>query len=842
MRSSRLRPLLFAAAVFSFAGLAAAQQQPPATTRPSPAGAAAALRNRPDLAAQLQQRLQASGMTPEQVRARLRAEGYPESMLDAYLPGGGGRQASDTTSPTTLLSAIESLGVVDSTDAAGLRRAFGDSLSGDSLSTDSLDAKRDTTRRSPDDSGRTVFGLNLFKGRTNQFEANLAGPVDANYRLGPGDRLVLILTGDVEEAYTLDVTREGFVVVPQVGQLHVANLTLGQFEDLLFTRLRRAYSGVGRGPGARTRFSVSVARLRTNQIFVVGDVDRPGSFRVSSAGTALTALYAAGGPTETGSLRQVLIRRGGRTVDTLDVYDYLLRGDASNDARLESGDVVFVPPHGPRVRVVGQVLRPATYEIRPGETLAQLVATAGGFQATAAQQQIQIERVLPPSARVAGGRDRVVVSVPLGPGGRVPEVGLEAGDVVRVFEVASRVRNRVAVLGNVWTPGRHGLSAGMRLSDALRSAGGVKPDTYLGEVLVTRLRGDSSRIQLRATLRDTSGAVVNDIPLQEDDEIRVFSVTEFRPVRYVAISGAVRKPGQFRYREGVTIRDLVLLAGGLDESALLNEAEIARLPDDRRNGVTARTFRVPLDSSYLFDRAPDGRYVGPPGIPAPRGPSPEVVLQPYDNVLVLRQPDFELQRTVFLGGEVRYPGRYALRQKTERVADLVARAGGVTTEANPEAVEFFRTRNRLGRVGIDLPAALRNARHRDNLILVDGDSIVVPTFNAVVTVAGAVNQPAALTYVPGRDIRYYIRAAGGGSRSADLSRAYVVQPSGKLESVQRRRLLPDDVPEPRPGARVVVPERSPDDRRDFGQLLAAFAQVAGTLTAIVAAVVALKNQ
>ena len=259
------------------------------------------------------------------------------------------------------------------------------------------------------------------------------------------------------------------------------------------------------------------------------------------------------------------------------------------------------------------------------------------------------------------------------------------------------------------------------------------------------------------------------------------------------------------------------------------------------NGVTARTFRVPLDSSYLFERGTNGRFVGPPGLPAPSGPTPEVVLQPYDNVLILRQPDFGLQRNVFLGGEVRYPGRYALRTKSERLTDLIARAGGLTSESNPEGVEFYRTRSRTGRVGVDLPAALRDPRHRDNLLLADGDSIVIPPFNVIVTVTGAVNQPSALPYVGGQSIDYYIRAAGGGNRTADLSRAYVIQPSGKLEAVQRRRFFPDGLPRPRPGAHVVVPEKAANDGQNIVQALTLFAQVGGTIAALVAAIVTLKR-
>ncbi|MGZ8412199.1 MAG: SLBB domain-containing protein [Gemmatirosa sp.] len=867
------------------------------TARPSPAQAQELLRTRPDLATQLQQRLQSSGLTPDQVRSRLRAEGYSESMLDQYLPGASGRRSAGAAPSTSqLLDAMQILGLAEEDELDELRAAQGDSLGAgrdttrrriagpvrtgardfllDTLPVDTLRltnparlpdttrratldslrrrfddreverdsiarARREQQLRAQRDSGFAIFGLDLFSNGTSLFDANAAGPVDRNYRLGPGDRLMLILTGDVEQAYPLTVTREGFVVIPQVGQLFVANLSLAELDNLLYSRLGRVYSGVRRG-GGTTRFSVSVVQLRSNQVFVTGDVQRPGSYRVSSAGTALTALYAAGGPSEAGSLRRIEVRRAGRVVGALDVYDYLIRGDASQDVRLQSGDVVFVPPRLARVRAVGEVLRPATYELKPGETLADLMRAAGGLTALAAPRRIQVERVVPPAQRDEPGHDRVVVDVAAQ--AAAPALPLVNGDVVRVFRITERVRNRLTIVGNVWRPGPIGFAAGMRLSDALRAAGGVKPDTYLGRVLVARLQPDSTRVQLRAMLRDTTGAVLDDLELREDDEIQVFSTTAFRPERYVAIAGAVRKGGRFRYREGMTLRDLTLLAGGLEEGALLTEAEVARLPESRANGVTARTVRVALDSTYVAERGPGGDVDAPPGVPAPAGPAPEVTLEPYDQVLILRQPDFALQRTVFVGGEVRYPGSYTLRSKTERLSDVIARAGGLTSEADANSVSFTRLGARQSQVGVDLAAVLRNARHRENLPLVDGDSIVVAPRVPLVVVEGEVNAPRAVAYVPGADADYYVMAAGGAATRADGGRVYVVQPNGKAAGVKRRRFLPDRVPEPAPGARVVVPSRPTETAVDNTfQTLATVAQILGTVGGLVLTAIALRR-
>jgi protein involved in polysaccharide export with SLBB domain len=860
MTSSKLSSLLIVAGLFTLPALGSAQQQ-----RPTAAQAQQMLQNNPALLQQLRQRIMTSGLTPDQVRARLRAEGYPENLLDAYLPGSTGLPDS-TTSAEDVFAAITQLGIADTTDVDLLRCGIpADSLAvSDTLASGLVDttankrrlaqrrqelkarclAQRDSltkglTKPKADlDSGFTIFGLDFFRNNTTQFDPNLSGPVDASYRINPGDRLVLVLTGDVEQSYSLDVTREGFVVVPQVGQIWVNNLTMAELENVLYSRLGRVYSGVRRGPGATTHFYITPARLGSNQIFVTGDVLRPGSYRVSSAGTALSALYAAHGPSDNGSLRKVLVRRGGVGVDTLDVYDYLLNGNTAHDVRLNNSDLVFVPIHGPRVRIVGEIPRPATYEIRPQETLADALKFAGGFTATAARRRVQIERIVPPAQRTPGGRDRVVTEIVSDEfvTGTGPSIPVLDGDVIRVFTVASRVRNRIYVRGDVWAPGSQGLASGMRLSEALRLAGGVRPDVYLGQVLITRTQPDSSRLQLRAALRDTTGAVINDIPLQEDDEIRVFSMSEFRPTRYVAINGAVRKSGQFPFREGMTIRDLVLLAGGLDQSAYLNEAEVARLPENRASGVTARTFRVPLDSSYIFERGPDGKYLGPPGLPATSGPNPEVVVQPYDNILILRQPDWELQRTVVVAGEVRYPGRYSLKTKTEKITDLINRAGGLTADGYANGVTFYRSRNGVGRIGIELPDVLRNPRSTDNLQLQDGDSLYIPRFNAVVNVQGAVNSPVAVTWSPGKTIEYYIRAAGGPSRKADAGRAYVTQPNGKLEARESRFLLPDGVPQPLAGSTVFVPDRDPLDKPmdALGSLVTIAQVMAGLATLLIA--------
>ncbi len=836
---------------------------------PSPDQAREMLRNQPQLVEQLRQRLAQSGLTPDQIRARLRASGYPESTLDEYLQG------ADTTRRVRpgrqTLEAVRSLGILSEAQTDSLQ--LQDSVM---VLSDSVQAVLDSLRLVRADSARAdslgdslrvlhgglkLFGLETFRRTSTRFQAVQSGPVDENYRLGSGDVLVLILTGDVEQVYTLDVTREGFVVIPQVGQVYVANLTLGQLEDQLYSRLRRVYSGVRRGPNASTKFQISLAKLRNIQVFVVGDVVRPGSYQISGAGTVLTALYAAGGPTSNGSFRKLEIRRGGKLVDSLDIYNYLLHGINATDIRLQNGDVVFVPVHKAFVKVAGEVTRPAIYELMPGETLRNLLQFAGGFGPAAYQARIRIHRILPPGSRGTTGQARVVVDVAPDQlaGGEAPAVPMAPGDSVTVLSVPERLRGYVSVNGNVWVEGQVGFTPGMKLSDAIRLAGGPKPDVYLDRILVSRTNEDSTRVQLRSAFADSTGKVTNDLVLQQEDEVRVFSRAAFLPTRYVTIVGAVRNPGQVPYRQGMTMRDLVLLGGGVVESADLREAEIARRSDSQDPGALAKTIRVPLDSASLVQAGTDGVPISPVATGA--GGIPDVALQPYDNVLILRKAGWDLQRLVYLTGQVKHPGRYALQTKTERLSTLVERAGGLTDQAYAGGVQFYRSyaaghrpgddrvprigepRNRSQdtlprgyseRVGVDLASVLKNSSSRDNIILAAGDSINIPEYNSVVIVDGAVNSPGAVTYTPGKSLDWYVDAAGGYTQVGDRKHAYVTQPNGKRQGVQRRAIFSDDVPKPNSGATVFVPTKvAQEPPSNAAGVIATVAQVISALATII---------
>src|SRR5881394_2162349 len=690
-----------------------------AAQQPSAAQVQQALQQQPGLADMVRNRISQSGLTPDQIRARLSASGYPAMLLDPYL---NATAAAGSPAPGAQeLAALQALGLPSVTNEAlvydtGLVRS---------------------ARTRPSD----VFGVDVFQRTTTQFMPLLSGPVPPDYRLGPGDNLVLILTGDVELTYSIPITREGFILIPQVGQVHVVNLTLDQLRDVLYTRLGRVYSGVRRDANATTRFDVTVANVRANQVYVVGEVAQPGAYQISSLGTVFTALYAAGGVTELAKLRGVEVQRNGKHIATLDLYDYLLRGDTRSDVRLETGDVVFVPIHESRIRVSGAVLRPAIYETKAGETLADMIAASGGFRPDAALERVKVTRILPSEARTTQTTARVTIDVPLVRAlkteNRIPPFQLSDGDVIQV--------------------------------DALSDA----TDQYT-----------------------------------------------------VAITGMVQQPGTYPWRPGMTLRQLMTLARGPKLGADLRDAEVAKLPADRSKGQLATTVRVPLDSTYLFERDSAGKYIGPPGVSFPaHGTAQDVVLEPFDNVLIFRQPDFELQRTVTIAGEVMYPGTYALKAKDDRLADLVQRAGGLTPRAYQQGIRFVRAVDNRGRINIDLPKALREHDSRDNIIRQPGDSIRIPEYQPSVRVTGAVNSPGSVLYRKGAGLDYYLSAAGGFTRLAEKGQVSVRYANGETRT-KRRSFLFSSSPTPGPGSEVYIPAKDPNaSKTDFVALFGAIAQI-----------------
>ena len=695
----------------------------------------------PDL---VRQQLLQSGLSEQQIRLRIRAAGLPADIFDGYYP-------SDPTDAAIgfdgdAINALEALGISAET-ADGLE-----------LVPVTAGMQPGADRQQILVNGLPIFGLDVFTRASSQFQPLLSGPVPDDYLVGPGDQLVLMVTGEIELARELVVSREGFLLVRDVGRISVANLTMADLRILLRARLANSYSGITRG----TVFvDVTITQLRTIQIYVTGEVAQAGAYQLASVATVTNALYAAGGLTVMGSLREIKVQKRSGVEVSLDLYPYLLNGDVSGDVILEQGDVVFVPVKGRRVQLRGSVVRPAYYELDADDDLIDVLNEARGFTSEANRQRVTIHRVVRPSERGPGLSDRIAIDLGLTP-------SKDPGE-----------------------PGHVG------------------------------------------------GVIIPPIGLQDGDSIVVDQVVDVRDGYYVSITGMVAAPDTLPWREGMTIRDLLLLARGPTVGADLRTAEVSRLPDQRGLGELADALMVPLDSSYISQsqRAPDGRYVGPPGVIfPPAGSSPEFILQPFDQVLILRQPEFEMPQSVTITGEVSVPGEYTLLTKNDRLADLISRANGLLDTGYPEGARFFRPQDGLGRINVDLPTALDDASDQANILLQPGDSLHIPEYSPTVVVAGAVNSPVTVLYREGEDFDYYLAGAGGYRNDADRGRVSVRYANG-LAQTRSKFLFWSSYPTPGPGSLVTVPEKDPADRIDTVGLVTNLVAILGSLTTVIVVLV-----
>ena len=603
------------------------------------------------------------------------------------------------------------------------------------------------------------------------------------------------------------------MTLPDVGQVSVQGLTLDEARARIRAGLAHAYSGLRpTGQRSTTYLSLSLGRLRTIQVFLLGQVVRPGSYTLSSVSRVLNALYAAGGPSRDGSLRDVRIVRGGHVDAHVDLYDVILGGDAARVARLQNGDVVFVPPASRRVEVRGPVRRPALYELREGEQLAALVRLAGGPLPEAELSHAQIDRVTPPAWRDSlPNQGRVAVDVRLQNvlADSTHDVGVNDDDVLTLFALSSRRANVVEIGGRgIARPGRYEFRPGLRAADLITMAGGLNADAFGENALITRTQSDSTRFALRfAPTAALQGAEAENLPLQPQDIVTVRSAWDLKERQSVSVHGDVREPGTYELLDGMTLADLLMKAGGLTDDADPQRAEIARPTTGASlagTAVLAETLQVALDRDVT--RAPAARALR---------------LQPHDAVFIRRDPGYAEPTFVTLEGEVRFPGAYAIMRRDEHVSDIVRRAGGLNPVAYARGATF--TRQGHATLAVDLPRALRSPNDACNIVLQPGDVLHVPRFTPTVQIEGAVLTPVTALWQEGAGVGYYVTQASGFRQDADRRGVVVIAPNGHV----RRHGQPE------PGSRVLVPARvlgEPRDHlKDFATLTSVLASVATTL-------------
>ena len=652
------------------------------------------------------------------------------------------------------------------------------------------EATGDTADEAPSD----LFGADFFRGDPAMFGPQSFGPVPADYLIGPGDQIVVDVWGEVEFRHERVVDRDGTIILPRAGRISAANRTLEDLTRAIRQQLSRSYSGIDpSGEGGTTFVDVSLGRLRAIRVFVVGEAARPGAYELSSVSTVFTALHAAGGPNAQGSLRNVTLMRGTEQVATVDLYDYLLRGERSGDVILREGDTVFVPIREVTVRASGAVRRPMRYELIPGEGVADLVRYAGGFAVDAVTDLVHVTRVLPPAERVPGEPDRVQRDLDLGAD---PNPMLLDGDRLSVDRVPERLLNVVEVQGNVKNAGRYEYVEGETVAGLVERAGGLWDDTLLERATLDRVDDDGTYRSQDVPLRELLSDPGRDLELQPRDVLTIYSIWDVNDRFSVTVSGEVRSPGTFDWRKGLTLRDVVLKAGGLRQSADRLRAEVSRL---RLEALREADSEIPPERTIdvtMVTLGDDWLQV-----------NGSFELEPFDRVQIRRLPWWQTQRTVQLRGEVMYPGEYSLESPDERLSSVIERAGGLKPTAYLAGARLERSQDSIGNVALDLEKALENPEDEHDVILEAGDEIVVPPEPYTVKVVGAVNFSTSVVWEDGLGLSDYVSRAGGYAERADKWGTHVVYANGMSRPI--RRFWRD--PEVRPGSTVVVPVKEPDE-------------------------------
>jgi protein involved in polysaccharide export with SLBB domain len=609
------------------------------------------------------------------------------------------------------------------------------------------------------------FGYNIFQFPTSTFEPVLNLPTASNYLLGPGDEILLTLWGETQLYLPLTINRDGNVVIPNVGPVVAQGVTIEALKSRLMQRMTAIYSGLkGGASNANTWLDVSTGKLRTIQVFVLGEVTKPGGYAVSSMSTSFLALYVAGGPTINGSLRSIDVLRNNKIISQIDFYDYALRGDKSKDIRLQDGDVVFVHPVGKRVALVGNVIHPAIYEAKTKETLKDLFTMAGGLQVDAYSDRVHIGRIIPFPQRKLYSRNILDIDVPFESVDALlnSSYELENGDIVSVLMINNFLQNRVQISGNVKKPGIFELRKGMRIHDLVVAADSLLSDTFGERADVTRVLPDGRREILPFNLNSAmANDPANNFELESEDEVKIYKQNFFFPEHTVSIAGSVRKPGSYLRMDSMTVADLVVMAGGLTEDASKKEWELAKM-DTMHLGQFSTITKFDINDKYWDDRSQRPIY-----------------LKDYDHIVVPINPKFNFPRTMSIQGYVMYPGVYVIQGEGERLSSFVKRAGGLRDGSYLEGATLTRTWRGAGLVPIDFKKALDDTESRENVTILPGDIINIPFRLQVVMVRGEVFVPSAVVYRKGANLNYYIQQAGGYTDDAEDGKTIVTLPNGR---------------------------------------------------------------
>jgi len=685
-----------------------------------------------------------------------------------------------------------------------------------------------------------VFGYDMFNVSPSSFAPSAPTSVPPDYTLGPGDNIIVNLWGRVDLELDLTVDREGKVFIPKAGDLTVWGLTLDQFEEKLKKKLSTIYSDF--------EMNVIMGKIRQIKVFVFGEAKNPGGYTVSSLSTLFNALYMAGGSNQRGSMRKIKLIRNNKEIATVDLYDFLLKGYNKDDIKLASNDVVYVPVAGPTVKIEGEIKRPAIYELKGGERILDLVDLAGGFKPTAYLQRVMVNRI-------ADQDQRLLLDVDLhnqSTKGK-ENLMLKDGDNVSIFSIFDQIENLVWIDGKVKHAGTFQRNPGMRVWDLIKGGEQLQKDAYLLRADLIRTHPDERKeiipINLEKVLADDS---TENIVLMDGDSLTVYGYWEVKRKKFVTIDGAVKKPGKYQLYENMKISDLIFLAGNPLRSAYMSRAEIAHLNPGKPADITY------LNLKDLYADSQDFMVKQNPGV--------DILLKEDDQVFIREIPEWSLQKTVTLVGEVVFPGKYALERENETLYHLLQRAGGLTPQAFPKGAVFVRSSiiqdvenrniqevvantqllesdslgnmippsvtafnpNKLNRVVIDLPKILEEKGEESDMVLQHGDSISVPKIPSETQVVGSVGSGgSSISFLEGKKVKHYIDRAGGYTRNSDKNQTRLIKADGRVisgGSSRGRRVELGDV--------IVVPQRIKQDRDWMKSFANAAAIISGVATTI----------
>ena len=677
---------------------------------------------------------------------------------------------------------------------------------------DSEKAQNNNMREAAPVGNIKVFGRDIFNNSNLTFEPSLNIATPVNYRLGPGDQLVIEVWGASQANITQKVTPDGYITIPDVGPIQVNGLTVQAASNKIRAKLSKIYSGMGTtNVDLSTDVKVSLGQIRTIQVNIMGEVAQPGTYALSSFSTVFHALYKAGGISQLGSLRNIKVVRGGRTVATVDVYDYILHGRSHSDIRLQEGDVILASPYDALVLVKGKIKRPMYYEMKRTESIRTLIDYAGGFTNDAYTSAVTVER--------NDEKERTICSVD---DMNYGVFKVKDGDVVSVGAILDRYNNRIEIKGAVYRPGFYELGKEIStVRDLITKADGLLEDAFTNRAVLHRENLDKTLEIISVNVKGVLDGTEPDITLQRNDVLFIPSKYDLEAKGTVEISGEVYSPGIFPYAENTKLEDLIIMAGGLTESASKVRVDIAR----RLNDPNSTKKQKEISKMFSF-AVKDGFVVeGDPGF----------ILEPYDQVFVRRSPGYTPKVNVSITGEVEFEGSYALNERNERLSDLIARAGGLTgfaylkgarlerqlTEEEylqaKELLTMVASNNQISgndsiiipavsrtyTVAIDLEKIMSNPHSSLDPVLQDGDAVIIPQLMTTVQVTGSVRKPNSVVYNPDMKLKDYISEAGGYAERARKSGTFILYPNGHIKELGRNASAKEIVG----GAKIIVPQK-----------------------------------